>query len=437
MPRYVGLDVHKRVIVACALTSDGSIAFRTRFDCTPEAIVRFAEQHLERSDEVALETTTHSLAVSQFLAPYVSRVVVSNPGKTKLIAAATVKTDGVDARTLANLLRSDYLPEVWQPDPNTESLRELVSFRSQLTNTRTRYTNRIRSILQQLMIELPSRRMDAQAARAALEAAQLPPQERLQVDTLLRLIDETQSSIDEVDQELARVAEETPQIKLLLTLPGVGVLAACALCAAIGDISRFASSNHLVGYVGLAPRVKQSASHTWYGSITKTGSKQARRLMVLAAHHVKRHPGPLGAFYRRLTDRKHGSVAAVATARKMVEIAYHMLTNNEPYRYADPERTQRKLDALHHQATGEARPPMKRNVAPENEPKKPNEDGYRREAVPALNDVYQRCGLPAVPWDNLAEGERTVTESVSDYVASLRNASARYRKVRRKSTSPP
>jgi transposase len=363
--------------------------------------------------------------------------VVSNPGKTKLIAAATVKTDAVDAKTLANLLRSDYLPAVWQPDPDTESLRELVSFRSQLTNTRTRYTNRIRSILQQLMIELPSRRMDTRAARAALDAAQLPPQERLQVDTLLRLIDETQSSIDQVDQELARIAEGTPQIKLLLTLPGMGVQAACALSAAIGEISRFKSSNHLVGYLGLAPQVKQSGSHTWYGSITKTGSKQARRLMVLAAHHVKRHPGPLGDFYRRLTQRKHGSVAAVATARKMVEVAYHMLTNNEPYRYADPERTQRKLDQLHYRATGNARPPMKRNVPAENEPKKPNGDNYRRDAVPALNDVYARCGLPQIAWNNLSDDESAATQAVSDYVSSLRAAYAQYRKVSKKSASAP
>ena len=84
------------------------------------------------------------------------------------------------------------------------------------------------------------------------------------------------------------------------TLPGTGVLGACALWGAIGAVSRFESAAHLSAYLGLAPRVKQSAKHVWYGSITKTGSREARVPLVLAAYHAKHHPGPLGAFYRRL-----------------------------------------------------------------------------------------------------------------------------------------
>jgi len=435
MGRYVGLDVHKRSIVACALTASGEVVFRDRFDCRPETIVGFARRRLGRDDEVVLEATTHSLSVARFLAPYVGRVAISNPTKTKMIAAATVKTDAVDAKTLADLLRSNYVPEVWQPDAQSETLRSLVSFRAQLSGTRTRYINRIRAILQELMIELPARRLDAAAAREALREAELPPEERIQVDNLLRLIDETQKSIDEVDTELAAIADASEQIKLLLTLPGIGLLGACALRGAIGDVSRFKSPAQLCSYLGLTPRVKQSAKHTWYGPITKAGSREARRLLVLAAHHVKQHPGPLGAFYRRLKDRKHGSVAAVATARKMAEIAYHMLTNAEPYRYAQPKRTQAKLSDISRRAGTQrtARTPLK--VPPEHEPEKPAErSAYRRETVAALNDVYQQSGLHPVHWDQLPEAELRATEEQSQYIDSLKHRYAVYRRKIRASS---
>lgn len=432
MTHYVGLDVHKRFIVACALTPEGKVAFRRRFDCTPEAIVQFGKTELKREDQVALEVTTHSLSVAQFLAPFVQRVVVSNPTRTKAIAQATVKTDSVDAKTLADLLRSDYLPEVWQPDPQIADLRSLVSLRAQLSRARTRYINRIRSILLQLMIELPARRMDADAARNALKTIQLPDCEQLQVDTLLRLIDHTQTGIEGIDAKLAVIAETTLEIKLLMTLPGVGVLGAAALWAAIGDIHRFKTSNHLAGYLGLAPRVKQSGDHTWYGSITKAGSTEARRLLVLAAHHLQTHQGPLGEFYRRLRAKKHGSIAAVAAARKIAEVAFHMLTNNEPYRYAKPDRTQTKLNNLHKQASGTPRPRRKVEVKPENEADRPTEPGFRREVRPALNEVYEAIGLPTIQWGSLGPGELKATKTSAEYVSSLQRTYAIYRRTRKK-----
>jgi len=152
MVRYVGLDVHKRSIVASALAGGGEIVLRDRFDCTPEAIVAFAGWQLGRDDEAVREATTHSLSVARFLAPHVKRVVISNPSKTKMIAAATVKTVAVDAKTLADLLRSNCVPEVWQPDARSETLHSLVSFRAQLSGTRTRYMNRIRAMLQEFIL---------------------------------------------------------------------------------------------------------------------------------------------------------------------------------------------------------------------------------------------------------------------------------------------
>src|SRR5208282_3471726 len=93
----------------------------------------------------------------------------------------------------------------------------------------------------------------------------------------------------------------------------------------------------------------------YHGPITKAGNGHARWVLIQAAQHLRMHPGPLGVFFRRLAKKKNYNVAVVATARKLVVIAWHMLTKNEPYRYARPLATEAKLQKLRVRATGKRR----------------------------------------------------------------------------------
>ena len=135
--RYVGLDVHKRVVEACIVDADGKVVHRERFVLNRRTLHLFATKVLRPTDHVALEATTNCWAVADALRPHVAGVVVSNPMATKAIALAKVKTDRVDAHVLAQLLRCDFLPEVWQPDEATRRLRELTGRRSALVGQRT------------------------------------------------------------------------------------------------------------------------------------------------------------------------------------------------------------------------------------------------------------------------------------------------------------
>ena len=125
--RYVGLDVHKRVVEACMIDERGNVVDRERFALDRHTLGTFAEKFLKATDQIALEATTNCWAVADVLRPHVARVVVSNPMATKAIAQAKVKTDKVDALVLAQLLRCEFLPEVWQPDEATRQLRELAA----------------------------------------------------------------------------------------------------------------------------------------------------------------------------------------------------------------------------------------------------------------------------------------------------------------------
>lgn len=386
--RFVGLDVHKRVVEACIVDQAGKVVHRERFALCRQTLKTFATKTLRPTDHVALEVTTNCWAVADALRPHVARVVVSNPMATKAIAHAKVKTDKVDAHVLAQLLRCDFLPEVWQPDEATRRLRELTGRRSTLVGQRTMMRNRIHSVLAMRLVQEPPRLFKADGM-AWLGTVELDHQARLLVDSDLRQLKFLQKEIDAFDAELARRGHASEHVKLLMTLPSVDVTTAEALLAAWGDVNRFSDGAHAASYLGLVPLTKQSAANCYHGPITKRGNSQARWMLVEAAQHLDKHPGPLGHFFRRLAKKKNRNVAVVAVARKLAMIGWQMLIKNEPYRYAIPRSTETKLARLRVKATGVCR---KRGPAKGQKPKAKLPGGSR--TIKALAAVCQSEGLP-------------------------------------------
>ena len=363
MKRFIGLDVHKTVVEVCAVNESGQRLFRRRIDCTREVLLDFAAE-LNEDDSLALEVTTNAWAVADVLEPFVGRVVVSNPMKTRAIAEAKVKTDKVDAEVLAQLLRCDYLPSVWVPDPTTRSLRQSTSRRERLVSERTRLKNRIQSVLAGMLVPVPVKTLFSQVGQQWLSDCDLPADQRILIDSDLRLIEAVDREIEALETTLRAEAWKDPRIRLLMTIPGVDYCVALTLIAALGDLSRFQNGDRAASYLGLTPSIKQSASKCYHGSITKRGNTHARWMLTQAAQNMARHPGPLGVFFRKLAKRKCWNIAVCATARKLVTIAWLMLKNNEPYRYANPSTTQQKLSRLRVAVTGEHRKPERKGRRP-------------------------------------------------------------------------
>jgi hypothetical protein len=139
--------------------------------------------------------------------------------------------------------------------------------------------------------------------------------------------------------------------RLALTIAGVNVIVAAGLVAAIGDIHRFPSPQKLVSYFGLNPRVRQSGlGLAQYGRISKIGRAHARGMLVEAAWAAAKAPGPLHAFFIRIRARRGHQVAAVATARKMAVLVWHLLTKEADYLWARPALVAQKVRSLELQA---------------------------------------------------------------------------------------
>jgi transposase len=398
--RFVGLDVHKRQITACFVDAEGGKRETRTFALTRAKLTHFAQHVLQPTDQVALEATTNCWAVARVLQEHVARVVVSNPLVTKAIAQAKVKTDKVDAYVLAQLLRCDFLPEVWHPDATTQQMRELTGRRAALVQQRTSLRNHLHSVLAVRLIETPES-LFCGAGQMWLTnlLPSLDAQGQLLIHSDLRLLQAVQQEIETLGQLLAEKGWQDDRVRLLMTLPGVDVTVAEAVLAALGDIERFRTPEQAAAYLGLVPSTRQSADKCYHGPITKRGNNQARWMLIQAAQQMGKNPGPLGHFFRRLKQRKNHNVAVVATARKLVTIAWHMLRKNEPYRYSLSKTTETKLARLRIRATGEVR---RGGIAKGSKPVTKLPGGSR--TIKALDAVYAREGLP--PRQPLTAGEQ-------------------------------
>jgi transposase len=343
--RAVGLDVH-RAFCEVAICEQGVTRSAGRVPATPEGIGALAESLLP-DDRVALEVTGSCWEVCRLLEGHVERVVVVSPDDTG-IASARAKTDKLDARALARLLAQGELEAVWMPDERCRILRRRLARREQLVRARTRAKNEIHASLQRRLIEKPQvSDLFGLAGRAWLAEVQLPLEERESVDAGLRQLAFLDGEIAAVEKLIAKQALAWPEIRRLMTVPGVNFISAAGFIAAVGHPNRFLDARKLVAYLGLDPRVKQSGEGpARSGRISKRGSGHARWTLVEAAWAAVLHPGPLKAFYERVKARRGHGKAIVATARKMAVLFWCMLTRGEDYAHQQLSLTRKKLRRL-------------------------------------------------------------------------------------------
>ena len=244
------------------------------------------------------------------------------------ISSARAKTDRLDARALASLLWKGELESVWRPDERCRILRRRLARREQLIRARTRAKHEIHAVLQRrLQGRPPSSDLFGVKGRAWLVELELPPEERESVDAGIRHVEFLDTEIAAVDRLIARQALSWPEIRRLMTVPGVNLICAASFIAAIGDPNRFMTSRKLVAYLGLDPKVNQSGeAPARSGRISKRGSASARWALVEAAWSTVNQPGPLHAFYQRIKARRGHGKAIVATARKLAILFWCMLT---------------------------------------------------------------------------------------------------------------
>ena len=346
LDRYMALDIHKEYVLAGGMNTEQVWVLAPR----RISIVKFREwatANLHAGDAVVIETTTNVWDIYDIVAPLVTRTLVAHAGAVRQIAEARVKTDKEDVKRLIRLLIADIVPEVWVPPLAVRELRGLISYRNRLVKMGTMVRNRLQSLLHRHNILLPKGGLrDA----AWWQAQKMSGLEKMQIRQELVMLEELEQHKTEVDAELGRQClGETwgEQAVRLLQLPGFGVVMTMIVLSAIGDICRFESAKHLVGYAGLGAGVHDSGKEHIQKRITKSGRKELRWALVEAAWQAIRiSPYWKEQYEIYLRRMRKPNQAIVVIARKLLVAVWHVLTKEETDVHASEEDLAYKMLVL-------------------------------------------------------------------------------------------
>jgi len=349
--KYVGIDVHKKFCQAAIIDDEGELLDQIRFLNKKEEIKDFAFKLLTFRDDVrAVVESTGNLWIQIYdiLEKFGFEVFLSNPGKTRLIAEAKHKTDKIDAKILARLLRADMLFTCYVPGEEIRTRREFLRARIDFVKNKTQIKNRIHSILDKHGLRFPSTPYTKKSI-VWLREQDLGLMDNAVVKGQLAILDALDEQIQILEDKIAVMGMADPQVQLLMTMPGIGYFAASLLVAEIGDINRFSNDKKISSWAGLAPRISQSGETTHIGR-TGRGNKRVSGLLVQCAQNARRFDPRFKRFYDRYYKRRGKGKALVAVAHEMIRIIYFMLRNNEPYRGQNVELTGRKLKSMKYRA---------------------------------------------------------------------------------------
>jgi transposase len=254
-----------------------------------------------------------------------------------LVTNAQVKTDKKAALALSQLHAAGMLTSVWIPPHPVRDLRALIAHREKMVRLSTIAKNRMHALLMRKHLILPKKPFAPEQC-TWWENLPLSVTEAFLVHSDLDTLEFAQNQLAKVEACLQQQSAQDERIPFLIQLPGVAMLTAIRILAAIGDIRRFPSAKKLVGYAGLGTRVHDSGMTHANGRITKTGRRDLRRAMVNAANHAVEHHPHWKKEFERLEPHLGRSKAIVAIARKLLVAVWHVLKEHVADRFADPEK---------------------------------------------------------------------------------------------------
>ncbi len=335
----IGLDVHtKNSTIAYLDTQTGETRRRNvRTDRLPSELDAMDREQCR----IGIEVSSVGVFVARQLFSCGFDVVVVDAFKAHRIIESqnTAKTDRRDATALAKLLANGQADElaVWVPDEQTLQLRMLTRSREALVRVGTQLRNQLRALVRAEGSECSCDDLTGRRGREWMEQfiAGLPELAGLACRHLFAALLDVKARVDELEQEIVRVAKDCEQAQQLMTINGCGAVLALSIVAEIGDVSRFKSGGRLRSYSGLTPRLQQSGGRSYTGPITKRGNPHLRRAVVLLAHHFARTQALTGTRLKRKHWQvlmKHGpKPARVDLARRLLSVIHAMLRDGTDF----------------------------------------------------------------------------------------------------------
>lgn len=331
---FVGLDIHKNIVVATAVDALGRRLNQARLGSSDEELTEYLRQ-FPGPTRVAMEACSvweHYLDAASASG---AEVVLSHPYRTRLIADASLKSDKVDSEALATLLRLDALPQAFVPNRETRALRRLV-------RERVFYRKQNKAVANHTYAQLFGRGIayEEGVLGRTRKREELRKLEIAEVDRGLDRLEDLSGATRDLDHEIHGAFLRSHEAQLLETIPGIGELTAVILVAFLCPIERFGSFDQLSSYCGLCPTNRQSADHSYHGGLKPDCNHLLRWVLVEAgwSHRRACRSGYVVRVARRNSRRKGTKRGAVDTAHALLRVVYAILKRGTPYSPHAPER---------------------------------------------------------------------------------------------------
>jgi len=326
----IGCDFHTRYQqIAMANDEGGELLLERRLDHQSGEAHAFYRS-LHGPVRVGIEATGPIHWFERLLTELGHELWIGDAAKIRASEVRKQKTDERDARLILELLLAKRFPKIWVPTPVERDLRQLLWHRHKLVCLRTMLSNQLHFLAMSQGL-CRKQKLFSKKGRMELQSLGLAPWASRRREELLKLLDQLDSPIAELDRAVLEEAKRREEAVRLMTHPGIGPVNALAFVLTIGPVARFRRSRKLVSYLGLNPTEESSGGRRRLGGISKQGNTMVRWLLVEAAQQAMRFDAALRQDYLRLKFRRGHAVAKVAIARKLAVRMYWMLRSGADY----------------------------------------------------------------------------------------------------------
>lgn len=347
--KYIGDDIGKKTCVACIMDENGTVLEKAKYNNTLEDAESFSKEMIKKYGQCqAVCESTGNLWLKTYEAFERNGIPVklANPIKTKAIAEAQIKTDTLDAQTLAHLLRSNLVAECYIAPRNVRDDRMILRHRESLVWNRTAIVNRVRSLLDKYDLHCKHDRIHGTRGIIWLKENTLESEkDDISLRQYIRHIEFLNGEIENLEREIASDAAKEESVAILMSMTGIDCHTAMLLASEIGEISRFPTPKKLVSWAGVCPTLHQSGDSLYHGRM-KHGNRRVQSIMVQAANTAARTDERMKQFYQRIAKRHGHNIAITHVENKMITIVWHMLTHKTLYNERRGDLYKKKLKRI-------------------------------------------------------------------------------------------
>jgi len=332
MQHFIGCDMHTRNQMVAWIDPETGEIRKRRLEHGGEEVGKFYGQ-FPAGTVVGIESTFPAYWFERLLEELGHELWVGDAARIRASEVRYQKTDARDAELILDLLRRERFPRIWVPSAAERDLRQLLVHRMKQVRARTQVKNQLQALAISQGV-CRKRRLWSGKGRAVLEGLVLLPWAARRRQELLEALDRLDEQVRELDRAVEEAGRARPEVALLRTHPGVGMVVALAFDLTVGPVTRFLHSRQLVSYLGLNPSEDSTGGRQRLGSISKQGNTMMRWLLIEAAQTAARLDPQLRRTYQRLKSRRNSGVAKVAVARRLAIRLYWMLRTR--HNYAQP-----------------------------------------------------------------------------------------------------